>query len=101
MKESVIPLSVYEKAMKGNSPTINTANFPEFKFDLNKKTLKIFKEMVKAEVGTRRTRQLFGFLNVFGLWVVAFANLRTRLYFEIHIFRFKWGCYIEGVRIWD
>jgi len=48
-----------------------------------------------------RARKLFSFLNIFGLWIVPFANLRTRLYLEIHVFRFKWGCYIEGVRIWD
>jgi hypothetical protein len=53
------------------------------------------------EATIKRTRKLFNFLDVFALWVVPFANLNTRLYFEIHLPRFKWGCYIEGVKIWD
>lgn len=49
----------------------------------------------------RRTRKLFAVLNLINLYVVPFAELNTRLYLEIRIFCFKWGCYIEGVRIWD
>lgn len=98
-KETIIPLSVYENAKRKSSSEINIANFSaEFKF--NKKALRSFRKIVKKNT-RRNTIKLFSFLNVFGLWIVPFANLRTRLYFEIHIFKFKWGCYIEGVKIWN